>query len=111
MREQADKQGDPRETVGCAKLQQELSALVGVTPYDRIGMSIPQIRSTYGHGSDGSRGCCARRRIAASCAPRTHFTAPRVKPRAMYLCTTIPPMITGAVMSVAPAMTFGQGTM
>jgi L-iditol 2-dehydrogenase len=43
--------------------------------------------------------------------PRTHFTAPRVKPRAMYLCTTIPPMITGAVMSVAPAMTFGQGTM
>jgi hypothetical protein len=46
MREQADKQGDPRETVGCAKLQQELPALVGVTPYDRTGMSIPQIRST-----------------------------------------------------------------
>src|SRR5689334_22711438 len=41
---------------------------------------------------------------------RAHFTAPSVSPRAMYLCTMMPPMMTGAQTSVAPAITFGQGT-
>lgn len=40
---------------------------------------------------------------------RIYFTAPIVNPRAMYLCTSRPPIITGAETIVALAMTSGQG--
>lgn len=38
-----------------------------------------------------------------------YFTAPMVNPRAMYLCTSSPPIITGAETIVALAITSGQG--